>query len=113
MEQHYRMTLQDAIAKYQAGDITIKGLIHFYILIRCKPGWKIRIDYETLSKELPVKKSTFYHVISCLKKEGAIAWEAVKGILVSRVTSEPDYEVLESQSQILESESQILESKSP
>ncbi|GAX46288.1 hypothetical protein NIES4075_73090 [Tolypothrix sp. NIES-4075] len=70
MEQHYRMTLQDAIAKYHAGDITIKGLIHFYILIKCKPGWKIKIDYESIRQILPVSKSSFYHVISCLKKEG-------------------------------------------
>ncbi|WP_029634449.1 hypothetical protein [Scytonema hofmannii] len=120
------MTLQDAIEKYHAGDITIKGLIHFYILIKCKPGWKIKIDYDSIKQLLPVSKSSFYHVISCLKKEGVIAWEAVKGILVSRITpdnetsisvpsksyTEPDSRILDSESGILDSESGILDSES-
>jgi hypothetical protein len=126
MEQHYRMTLQDAIEKYHAGDITIKGLIHFYILIKCKPGWKIKIDFDYIKQILPVSKSSFYHVISCLKKEGVIAWEAVKGILVSRITSstdndisvpsesytEPDSGIPDYQSRIPDSQSGIPDSQS-
>ncbi len=38
-EQYYRMTLSDAIAKYQGHDLTAKGLVHFYILIKCRPDW--------------------------------------------------------------------------
>jgi hypothetical protein len=127
MEQHYRMTLQDAIAKYHAGDITIKGLIHFYILIKCKPGWKIKIDFDYIKQILPVSKSSFYHVISCLKKEGVIAWEAVKGILVSRITpdnetsisvpsesyTEPDSGIPDSQSGIPDSQSGIPDYEPP
>ncbi len=115
MEQHYRMNLQDAIEKYHAGDITIKGLIHFYILIKCKPGWKIKIDYESIKQLVLISKSSFYHVISCLKQEGLILWEAIKGIRVSIVTPEvtqPDYPVAEPDSRILDCQSEILDCQS-
>ena len=126
MEQHYRMTLQDAIAKYHAGDITIKGLIHFYILIKGKPGWEVKIDFDYIKQILPVSKSSFYHAINCLKKEGTIAWKAIKGAVVSIITpqtnnhtsvpsesyTEPDSGILEGESGILEGESGILEGES-
>jgi hypothetical protein len=112
MEQHYRMTLQDAIERYHAGDITIKGLIHFYILIKCKPGWKIKIDFDYIKQILPVSKSLFYHVISCLKKEGVIAWEAVKGILVSRITPETDNDINVPSESYTEPDSRIPDSQS-
>ena len=31
--QHYRVSLADAIAHYQKGDLTAKGLLHFYFKI--------------------------------------------------------------------------------
>ncbi|MHC5762964.1 hypothetical protein [Nostoc sp.] len=83
MEQHYRLTLSDAIAKYQAGDLTAKGLVHFYILIRCRPGWKIRLEHQKVCKELGIAKTAFYNSISRLREEGSIDWEAPSGILVS------------------------------
>jgi hypothetical protein len=82
-EQHYRLTLSDAIARYQAGDITAKGLVHFYILIKCKPGWRIRMHWETLKRVLPISKAAFYSAISRLKADGEINWESLGGVLVS------------------------------
>jgi hypothetical protein len=82
-EQHYRMTLSDAIAKYQGHDLTAKGLVHFYILIKCRPGWKIRLEHQKVCKELGIAKTAFYNAISRLREEGSIDWEAPKGILVS------------------------------
>ncbi|MHC5729965.1 MAG: hypothetical protein ACYTXY_38790, partial [Nostoc sp.] len=82
-EQHYRMTLSDAIAKYQGHDLTAKGLVHFYILIKCRPGWKIRLEHQKVCKELGIAKTAFYNAISRLRSEGSIDWEAPKGILVS------------------------------
>lgn len=87
MEQHYRVTLADAIAKYQTGDLTAKGLVHFYILIRCKPGWKVRLEHQEVCKTLGIQKTAFYNAISRLREEGSIDWEAPKGILVSLSTS--------------------------
>jgi hypothetical protein len=89
MEQHYRLTLADAIAKYQSGDITAKGLIHFYILIRCKPGWKIRLEHQKVCPELGISKAAFYSAISRLRTESSIKWEAPQGILVSLSISAP------------------------
>ncbi|AVH74413.1 hypothetical protein [Nostoc sp. 'Lobaria pulmonaria (5183) cyanobiont'] len=82
-EQHYRMTLSDAIAKYQGHDLTAKGLVHFYILIKCRPGWKIRLEHQKVCEELGIAKTAFYSAISRLRSEGSIDWEAPKGILVS------------------------------
>jgi hypothetical protein len=82
-EQHYRMILADAISKYGTGDITAKGLVHFYILIKCRPGWKIRLEHQKVCKELGIAKTAFYNAISRLREEGSIDWEAPKGILVS------------------------------
>ncbi|WP_206757775.1 hypothetical protein [Scytonema hofmannii] len=87
------MTLQDAIEKYHAGDITIKGLIHFYILIKGKPGWEIKIDFDYIKQILPVSKSSFYHAINCLKKEGTIVWKAIKGAVVSIITPQADNDI--------------------
>ncbi len=127
MEQHYRMTLQDAIQKYHAGDITIKGLIHFYILIKGKPGWEIKIDFDYIKQILPVSKSSFYHAINCLKKEGTIVWKAIKGAVVSIIApqtdnnvsvpsesyTEPDSRILDCQSEILDCQSEIPDYEPP
>jgi hypothetical protein len=82
-QQHYRITLENAIAHYQAGDLTAKGLIHFYLKIKLKPGWKRRLNHKEVCKELGIQKTAFYNAISRLKAEGSIDWEAPEGILVS------------------------------
>ncbi|MBD1836658.1 hypothetical protein [Coleofasciculus sp. FACHB-501] len=125
-EQHYRLTLEDAIAKYSSGDITAKGLLHFYILIKCKPGWKLRLEQSRVCSELGIQKSAFYSAISRLREEGSIDWEAPKGIVVSLSTSgvfrecgknstiaETESTITEIESAITETESAIAEKKSP
>lgn len=126
MEQHYRLTLADAIAKYQAGDLTAKGLVHFYILIRCKPGWKIRLEHQKICQLLGIGRTAFYNAISRLKDEGSINWEAPQGILVSLSISESFREcgmdsasadtestIAEIESTIAECDSASAESKAP
>ena len=83
MTQFYKLTLEAAIAHYQQGDLTAKGLIHIYLLIKCKPGWKIKLEHKKVCKELGIQKTAFYNAISRLKAEGSIAWESPEGILVS------------------------------
>jgi hypothetical protein len=122
-EQHYRMTLNDAIAKYQGHDLTAKGLVHFYILIKCRPGWKIRLEHQKVCKELGIAKTAFYNAISRLREEGSIDWEAPKGILVSisgsfrecgidSTIAETECAFAEWDSTIAETESAIVELKS-
>jgi hypothetical protein len=118
MAQYYPLTLEDAIAKYTNGDITAKGLLHFYILIKCKPGWKLKLDQKTIADELGIQKSAFYGAISRLRQEGSIDWEAPKGIVVSLSISSSfrqcgkESTIAESESTIAESESTIVESES-
>ena len=117
MDQFYKLTLADAISKYQTGDLTAKGLVHFYILIKCKPEWKIRLEHEKVCKELGIRKTAFYSAISRLRSEGSIEWEAPQGILVSLSTSSTfrecgiDSAIAESQSAIAESQFAIAESQ--
>ncbi|MBD2044097.1 hypothetical protein H6F78_00355 [Coleofasciculus sp. FACHB-64] len=117
-EQYYRLTLEDAIAKYSSGDITAKGLLHFYILIKCKPGWKLRLEQSRVCSELGIQKSAFYGAISRLREEGSIDWEAPKGIVVSLSTSAVFREcgkestIAETESTIAETESTIAETES-
>ena len=115
-EQHYRLTLVDAIAKYKSHDLTVKGLVHFYVLIKCKPGWKVRLEHQKVCKELGIKKSAFYEAISRLRSEGSIDWESPQGILVSiRPTFREcgmESTIVESQSVNAESQSAIVESQS-
>lgn len=122
-QQYYKLTLEEAIALYQAGDITAKGLVHFYILIKLKPGWKIRLEHKKICKELGIAKTAFYNAISRLKAEGAIDWEAPEGILVSIsdsfrecgkefTSTESESATAESEFAIAELESATAESKS-
>ena len=112
MDQFYKLTLADAISKYQAGDLTAKGLVHFYILIKCKPEWKIRLEHEKVCSELGISKAAFYNAISRLRSEGSIEWEAPRGILVSLSIS-PSVCECGLESTIVDSQSTIVDSKSP
>lgn len=116
-EQYYQLTLADAIAKYKNHDLTAKGLIHFYILIKCKPGWKVRLEHQKVCKELGIRKSAFYDAISRLRSEGSIDWESPQGILVSISSTfrkcGMESIIVESQSVSVESQSTIVESETP
>jgi len=119
VEQHYRLTLKDAIAKYASGDLTAKGLLHFYLLIKCggrAKDWKVRLEQPKVSKELGLSKAAFYGAVSRLREEGSISWEAPRGILVSISTPvcERGLEstIVDSESTIVDSESTIVDSES-
>lgn len=73
-QQHYRMTLQDAINHYQQGDITAKGLLHIYFKIKIAPGWTMNKSQKEICEELGIKKTAFYNALSRLKAEGSINW---------------------------------------
>ena len=82
-KQFYQLTLEKAIAHYSQGDITAKGLVHLYFLIKCKSGWKIKLEPKKICEELGIRKSAFYNAISRLKAEGSIDWETPQSLLVS------------------------------
>ncbi len=115
-QQFYKLTLSEAIAHYNQGDITAKGLVHFYILIKGKPGWKIKLAHKEVCAELGISKAAFYNAISRLKVEGSINWEAPKGVRVSINASVCECgqqsTIMDSESTIMDSESTIMDSES-
>ncbi len=72
--QHYRVSLAKAIAHYQQGDLTAKGLLHFYLKIRIAPGWTMKKTAKEICNELGIGKTAFYSALSKLKAEGSINW---------------------------------------
>jgi hypothetical protein len=40
-QQHYRLTLSEAIAHYEKGWITATALLYYFLKIRLAPGWKM------------------------------------------------------------------------
>jgi hypothetical protein len=72
--QHYRVSLAKAIAHYQQGDLTAKGLLHFYLKIRIAPGWIMKKTAKEICDELGIGKTAFYSALSKLKAEGSINW---------------------------------------
>ena len=58
--QVYQLTLDKAIAKYEAGLMSSVGLLYDYFCIRYKPGWKISADPNKICKQLKLTKDQFY-----------------------------------------------------
>ncbi|MFP4336987.1 MAG: hypothetical protein ACLFQP_03565 [Halothece sp.] len=125
-QQHYRMTLNDAIAHYQQGDITAKGLVHFYLKIRLKPeaGWILRKSAKEICEELGIGKTAFYNAMSRLKAEGSINWSVPSSTQFSislpfrqcgkdSTNAESDSVNAENQFANVESNSAIAENDSP
>ena len=115
-EQHYRVTLTDAIAHYQRGDLTAKGLLHFYLKIRLAKGWVLRESQVEICQKLGISRPAFYSAISRLKAEGAINW-SVPGktrFSIALVVCECRQESanVDSESTIVDSESTIVDSES-
>jgi hypothetical protein len=74
--QHYQVTLADAIAHYQRGDLTAKGLLHFYFKIRLKNGWTLKETQKEITEKLGISRAAFYSALSKLRAEGSINWSA-------------------------------------
>jgi hypothetical protein len=72
--QHYQVTLADAITHYQRGDLTAKGLLHFYFKIRLKNGWTLKETQKEITEKLGISRAAFYSALSKLKAEGSINW---------------------------------------
>ncbi|AFZ27242.1 hypothetical protein Cylst_5207 [Cylindrospermum stagnale PCC 7417] len=68
-EQHYRITLDEAIAHYQAGWITTTELLGFYFKIF--PNFPVKSQKE-ICQELGIKKSAFYAAIIKLDSAGLL-----------------------------------------
>jgi len=74
--QHYQVTLADAITHYQKGDLTAKGLLHFYFKIRLKNGWILKETQKEITEKLGISRAAFYSALSKLRAEGSINWSA-------------------------------------
>ncbi len=66
--QYYQLTLEKAIAKYQAGLMSSVGLLYDYLCITYKPGWKIDIDPQKICDKLKLTKDQFYRGLRKIKK---------------------------------------------
>jgi hypothetical protein len=83
MTQFYPVTLQDAIRHHRSGDLTAKGLLHFYLKIKLKPGWKLSKSQKTICRELGIGRTAFYSALSRLKTEGSITWSVPENTRIS------------------------------
>ena len=120
--QHYEMTLTDAIAGYQTGDHTAKGLLHLYFKIRLKKGWTLKETQKEICEQLGISRAAFYSALSKLKAEGSINWSAPTDTkfsisLNSSNSNESTFEdelstISDSQSTISDSQSTIVDSPS-
>lgn len=127
--QHYPVTLTDAIAHYQKGDLTAKGLLHFYFKIRLKAGWTLKETQKEITDKLGISRAAFYSALSKLKAEGSINWSApantkfsisLNSFDINESTFEDDEStnqdtqstIVDSQSTIIDTESTIVDSAS-
>jgi Transcriptional regulators len=70
----YQITLEEAKLHYELGDLTVKGLVHFYIKIRLEPGYILKETKEEICETLGISRAAFYNALSRLKAEGSINW---------------------------------------
>jgi len=120
--QHYQITLENAIAHYQRGDLTAKGLLHFYFKIRLKPDWTLKETQKEISDKLGISRAAFYSALSRLKTEGSINWSTPANTkftisLNSFDSNESTFQdepstILDNQSTILDNQSTILDNES-
>jgi len=120
--QHYQVTLADAIAHYQRGDLTAKGLLHFYFKIRLKNGWTLKETQKEITDKLGISRAAFYSALSKLKAEGSINWStpantkfsiSLNSFDINDSTIEDDQSTnQDSQSTIVDSQSAIVDNQS-
>jgi hypothetical protein len=101
--QHYPITTEKAIAHYQAGDITAKGLLHFYLNIRLAPGWTLKETQKQICETLGISRAAFYSALSRLKAEGSINWSTPENT---------KYSITLNQSTITDNQSTIIDDQS-
>ena len=113
--QHYQITLESAIAHYQRGDLTAKGLLHFYFKIRLKADWTLKETQKEITDKLGISRAAFYSALSKLKAEGSINWSTPANTkfsisLNSFDSNESTFE--DGQSTIADNQSTIVDNKS-
>ncbi|MEG4526848.1 hypothetical protein QUB61_29515, partial [Microcoleus sp. C2D2] len=82
-EQHDRVFLQDAIARYKARLLTAAGYIYTIIKIYRQQGHRLNIPHpRSFYEHFQIPKSTFYRALIQLEKSENIqfCWEPIGGI---------------------------------
>ena len=82
-QQHYRLTLSEAIAHYEKGWITATALLYYFLKIRLAPGWKMTLHQREITEKLGIPKTSFYRAVEKLSAEGLIDWDAPNGLVIS------------------------------
>ena len=82
-QQHYRMTLEDAICQHKAGLISATALLYYYLKIKLAPGWKVTLHQRGIARTLGISKASFYKAIQRLGNKGLIHWETPNGLVVN------------------------------
>jgi DNA-binding MarR family transcriptional regulator len=111
-QQHYRLTLKQAIAHYNNGLITTPGLLYFYLKIRLAPGWKCTLHQREITEKLGISRAAFYKAIAKLSELGLIEFETPNGVTVTLSTIGDTSLRLETPSLRLETPSLRLETPS-
>jgi DNA-binding MarR family transcriptional regulator len=87
-QQHYRLTLEEAIALHKCGLISATALLYLFLRIRLAPGWKMTLHQREITEKLGIGKYQFYRAIERLRKKGLIDWEAPNGVVVALKVTE-------------------------
>lgn len=109
-EQHYRITLADALSQYKAKLITATALVYYYIRIKRAEGWKITLYQGPTCSELGIEKSAFYKAIANLSDKSLIDVDKSTGI---KILVTPTPQTVELIPQTVESIPQTVETQSP
>jgi len=113
--QHYQITLESAITHYQRGDLTAKGLLHFYFKIRLKADWTLKETQKEITDKLGISRAAFYSALSRLKAEGSINWSApanTKFTISLNSFDSNESTIADNQSTIVDKESTIVDNES-
>ncbi|MBD2039693.1 MarR family transcriptional regulator [Microcoleus sp. FACHB-672] len=81
-QQHYRITLEEAINHHKDGWLTSTALLYYYFRIRMKAGWKVTLHQKEITELLGISRASFYRAIEQLSAKGLIEWEAPSGLVV-------------------------------
>lgn len=115
-QQHYRLSLEDAITRYKNRELTVKGLLRLYFEIKLKPGWEMKKTPREIYEELGISRASFYANYALLREEGKIIGEDPDekplSIRLPICNSGQESRTLDSQSTTLDGESTTLDSES-
>lgn len=120
--QHRRLALEDALNDYRTGWMNATQLVRNYVLIRCAPGWQVKLNRKKVCDELNVSQASFYRAIAKMADKGEIVWHEPEEIIISRpITVKSDSNLncnsstskTELSSSFLSSENPILNSENP